>query len=50
MYDHDSDPNEWSSVARDTRFAEIVDRHREWLPRANAQQVPDLRKASEVSD
>lgn len=40
LYDHRSDPNEWTNLARDPRYAEILREHARWLPRINAPPVP----------
>ena len=30
------DPNEWTNLAGDSRFANILSEHRHWLPKVNA--------------
>ena len=32
LYDHQNDPHEWNNLAEDTRWKEIKQRHREFLP------------------
>ncbi|HMV48578.1 MAG TPA: sulfatase-like hydrolase/transferase, partial [Blastocatellia bacterium] len=40
LYDHRRDPNEWTNLARDPRYAKIIAEHRRWLPKVNAAPVP----------
>lgn len=35
LYDHDADPNEWTNLARDPRFADVIQRHVTLLPSDN---------------
>ncbi len=44
LYDHDSDPHEWNNLASDKHYADVLARHRKWLPKSESKQVPDLRK------
>ncbi len=32
LYDHQNDPQEWTNLAGDTRFAAVIEEHRRWLP------------------
>jgi arylsulfatase A-like enzyme len=43
LYDHRSDPNEWTNLARDARYADVLREHRRWLPRVNAPPAPGSR-------
>jgi len=43
LYDHHSDPHEWSNLAGDERFADVIAQHRKWLPDSEANQVPNLK-------
>tara|TARA_R110002049_G_scaffold4601_5_gene32290 strand:+ start:410755 stop:412080 length:1326 start_codon:yes stop_codon:yes gene_type:complete len=43
LYDHTVDPNEWNNLAGDESFAGVIASHRQWLPRREAKQVPDLK-------
>lgn len=43
LYDLREDPNEWNNLAGDPRFAEVVRRHRRWLPATNAKPAPGSR-------
>jgi choline-sulfatase len=40
LYDHAHDPNEWTNLARDPRYAKIMAEHRAHLPKVNAAPVP----------
>jgi choline-sulfatase len=40
LYDHRRDPNEWTNLARDARYAKVIAEHRRWLPKVNAPPVP----------
>lgn len=50
LYDHDTDPNEWSNLVDDRQLADVLDSHRKWLPKFEAKQVPDLKKHGRKSD
>jgi arylsulfatase A-like enzyme len=39
LYDHRRDPNEWTNLARDPRYAKVVAESRRWLPKVNAPPV-----------
>ncbi len=40
LYDHRSDPNEWTNLAKDNRYADIIREHARWLPKVNTLPVP----------
>jgi arylsulfatase A-like enzyme len=40
LYDHESDPNEWTNLADDERFAVVKARLQEHLPKTNAKNAP----------
>lgn len=40
LYDHRTDPHEWTNLARDTKLTEIVREHARMLPSVNAPPVP----------
>jgi arylsulfatase A-like enzyme len=40
LYDHRSDPNEWTNLANDPRSRPIILQHARWLPLVNAAPVP----------
>ncbi len=40
LYDHRVDPNEWTNLASDPRFADIKHDHARWLPVSEAQPAP----------
>ena len=39
LYDHRTDPNEWTNLAADPKFAEVIAEQRMWLPKTNAPPV-----------
>src|SRR5690606_16707978 len=39
LYDMRKDPNEWTNLAGDSRFAEVIREHRRWLPKVNKKPV-----------
>ena len=39
LYDHRNDPNEWTNLAQDKRFAQIRQEHARWLPKTNLPPV-----------
>ena len=39
LYDHSVDKNEWHNIAGDPRYAEVIRKHRRWLPQVNAPLV-----------
>jgi choline-sulfatase len=43
LYDHRTDPNEWTNLAKDARYADVLREHRRWLPRVNAPPAPGSR-------
>jgi len=43
LYDHDSDPNEWTNLASEKQFSSVIDSHKKWLPQEEAALVPDLK-------
>ena len=44
LYDHQADPHEWTNLAGDERYKDVLARHRKWLPKTEAKPVPDLKK------
>jgi len=34
LYDHDTDPHEWTNLAGDRAMKKVVDQHRQWLPKS----------------
>lgn len=40
LYDHRSDPNEWTNLAGDPRFAAVIADHSRWLPTTDLAPVP----------
>lgn len=43
LYDMDADPNEWTNLALDPRYADVLAQHRRWLPRVDAPPAPGSR-------
>ncbi|MFN7928633.1 MAG: sulfatase [Blastocatellia bacterium] len=39
LYDHRSDPNEWTNLAKDKRYARVMAEHARWLPNTNSPPV-----------
>lgn len=39
LYDHRRDPNEWTNLARDQRYARMIREHARWLPKVNLPPV-----------
>ncbi len=44
LYDHESDPNEWTNLATEAGHEAVMAEHRKWLPKQEAKPVPDMRK------
>lgn len=44
LYDHRSDPREWSNLASRPEHRAVVEEHRRWLPPEEAAPVADLRR------
>jgi arylsulfatase A-like enzyme len=44
LYDHHVDPHEWTNLAGVERLKDVIDSHRKWLPKFEAEPVPDLKK------
>jgi arylsulfatase A-like enzyme len=40
LYDHNDDPYEWKNIAGDPHYREVIEEHKDWLPRNNAQPTP----------
>lgn len=43
LYDHDNDPNEWTNLARQPGYEEVLEAHRKYLPAKVAPYAPSLR-------
>jgi hypothetical protein len=41
LYDHDSDPHEWTNLAANPEYATIIDEHRRWLPSIDQPPAPN---------
>ncbi|HVZ97135.1 MAG TPA: sulfatase [Chitinophagaceae bacterium] len=44
LYDHSTDENEWHNLAGNPRYQKIMDELRTYLPKQNAESVPDLKR------
>lgn len=44
LYDHESDPNEWTNLAAEPDMSSILDEHRRHLPPEEANPIGDLKK------
>jgi arylsulfatase A-like enzyme len=44
LFDHDNDPYEWSNLAEDKTYENIIDELKKYIPTENADQVSDLKK------
>jgi len=40
LYDLRADPNEWTNLARDRKYAKVIRGHAQWLPKTNAPPAP----------
>jgi choline-sulfatase len=40
LYDHRTDPNEWTNLAKDPNYADVMRDHAGWLPKVNTPPVP----------
>ncbi len=40
LYDHRNDPNEWTNLASDPKFAGVIADHRRWLPHPDEPPAP----------
>jgi arylsulfatase A-like enzyme len=40
FYDHETDPNEWTNLAGNPQYAELIAAHRQWLPKVDVPMVP----------
>jgi arylsulfatase A-like enzyme len=42
LYDHKNDPHEWHNVAGDEKNNDVIEKLKKYVPKENAEQVPDL--------
>jgi arylsulfatase A-like enzyme len=40
LYDMQADPNEWTNLAKDPKYAEVIRDHAKWLPKVNLPPAP----------
>ena len=50
LYDHQTDPNEWTNLAADPKFAGVVAEHRQWLPAREAAPARGAAKGRRKSE
>jgi arylsulfatase A-like enzyme len=43
LYDMRKDPNEWRNLATDPEMADVLEKHRGWLPTSSAKPAPGSR-------
>ena len=43
LYDMRKDPNEWTNLAHDSKYAEVITEHKNFLPKSNRQPAPGSR-------
>jgi arylsulfatase A-like enzyme len=43
LYDMRNDPNEWTNLAGESKYASIIREHRKWLPKVNEKPAPGSR-------
>lgn len=43
LYNHRTDPDEITNLAEDSEFAAVIEEHKKWLPKVNADAVPNSR-------
>ena len=43
LYDMKNDPNEWTNLAGDAAYADVIDQHAQWLPKVNLKPVEGSR-------
>lgn len=41
LYDRIKDPNEWTNLAADRQYENVLEEHRKWIPKTFAPPVPD---------
>jgi len=43
LYDHSKDPWEWTNLATQSKYAEVIDEHKKWLPLTEIKENLDLK-------
>lgn len=43
LYDHDNDPQEWTNLALDPEYKNIINKLKKWLPKENVEEVGKVR-------
>jgi len=44
LYDDQADPNEWTNLAGNPDFRDVLEQHRSWLPKTDAKPVRSLKR------
>ena len=42
LYNHEDDPHEWTNLAHEDRLRDVIQTHRQWLPKQEAQDALDF--------
>jgi arylsulfatase A-like enzyme len=42
LYDHSNDPHEWTNIANDENYKDVIASHLRWLPANEAPEAPDF--------
>jgi choline-sulfatase len=40
LYDMKADPNEWTNLAKDAKYADVIAEHKRWLPKVDVPAAP----------
>jgi arylsulfatase A-like enzyme len=40
LYDHDNDELEWTNLAKDPKYQDVILEHAKWLPKTNMEDIP----------
>jgi len=43
LYDHSKDPWEWTNLAKQSKYAEVIKEHKKWLPVTEIMENLDLK-------
>jgi arylsulfatase A-like enzyme len=44
LYDHDNDQYEWHNLAGQPKYADVINEHKRWLPKDNAEHNPPVKR------
>jgi arylsulfatase A-like enzyme len=48
LYDHRNDPREWNNLAGDDQYENLKDSLKQWLPEAEADSVPGMKRPEDL--